>query len=251
MTIADFFSEPSPMMLQDALRSDLMQMIIARDRATPRHQQVELGPSEIGHPCLRRLAYGLTAVERANPYYDPLPSIIGTATHTWLQSAGELANEQLRRQRWLTENKIQVITGLSGSCDLYDVDTHTVIDWKLPGASRFTAYRKNMPTIYRTQVHLYGKGFTNAGFPVKTVAICLLPRGGSLNSMHLWSEPYDETIADEAIARRNMVIALCSDWDVEHNPDRYHWFAKTPLDCVFCPQWRPHPIGPLQCQGDQ
>lgn len=247
----DFFDnvpEPEP---EDELRSDLMQMIIARYHATPRNQQIELGPSEIGHPCLRRLAYGLTAVERANPYFDPLPSIIGTASHTWMQSAAEFANKQLGRERWITEKKVKPTTDLSGSSDLYDTDTQTVIDHKFPGANRFTAYKKNIPLIYKIQVHLYGKGFINAGLPVKRVAICLLPRGGSLKAMHLWSEPYDESIADEAIAKRNMVIALCSDWDVENNPDRYHWFAQTPHDCVFCPQWRPNPTGPLQCKGDQ
>lgn len=251
MSISDFFADAPQPEPEDVLRSDLMQMITDRDRATPRHQQIELGPSEIGHRCLRRLAYGLTATERANPYYDPLPSIIGTATHTWLFEAAVEANLKLNRIRWYAETKLEISQGLRGTCDLYDGDSETVIDWKVPGANRFTTYRKNMSAIYRTQVHLYGKGFVNAGYKVKQVAICLLPRGGSLSSMHLWSEPYNETIADEAIGRREMVIALCSDWDVERNPDRYQWFATTPSDCVFCPQWRPNPVGPLQCKGDQ
>lgn len=272
--MTDFWDAPPPPPPEDALRSDLIQMIVDRYRVTPRHQQVELGPSEIGHLCLRRLAYGLTNAQQSNPYFDPLPSIIGTAAHTWMESAARAANEPLYeefarecdkepdpetrmfkldtfKRRWLTETKVEIVTGLSGTCDLYDTTTNTVIDWKFPGASRFTAYRKAIPLHYRTQVHLYGKGFVRAGYPVKTVAICLLPRGGSLNSMHLWSEPYDEKLADEAIARREMVIALCNDWDVENNPDRYHWFATSPSDCMFCPQFSPRPVGPLQCKGDQ
>lgn len=249
--MTDFWAAPDPPPPEDILHSDLMQMIVDRYHATPRNRQIELGPSEIGHPCLRRLAYGLTGVKQSNTYFDPLPSIVGTAAHTWMQTAAHHANEQLRRERWITEKKVHVAYDLAGSCDLYDADTATVVDWKFPGANRFTAFCKNMPTIYRVQAHLYGRGFINEGLPVKTVAVCLLPRGGSLKSMHLWSEPYSDKIADEAIARRETVIALCSDWDVENNPDRYHWFAMTPVDCVFCPQFVPRPTGPLQCQGDQ
>lgn len=247
--LALFFAPEPPPDPKEVLRQDLLTMIKDRDKATPRHLQVELGPSEVGHPCLRKLAYGLLAVPRANPYYDPLPSIIGTAVHTWLESAAAHANKTLGRQRWITEMKVNVAPGLSGSCDLYDVDTRTVIDWKVPGKNRFDMYRKDMSPVFKAQVHMYGLGFERAGYPVKRVAVCLVPRGNGLNLTHLWMEDYDPAIAHAAVQRREQVLSLLSDWDVEHNPDRLEWFAKTEYDCVFCGQWRPNPVGPMQCDG--
>ena len=245
-TITEFFAPPDP---DEMLRNDLIQVIKDRDAATERHLQKALGPSEVGHPCLRKMAYGLMDRAHANPYYDPLPSIIGTAVHSWLFTAAVLANEKLNRQRWHAEIKVKILPEMSGTADLYDADTQTVVDWKVPGKNRFDAYRREMSPIYRTQVHLYGKGLIKMGHPVSRVAICLLPRGGSLQSTYLWTEAYDERIADAAIDRFYAVIALLSDWEVEKHPERYHWFAKSAPDCVFCKYWRPRPEGPFECEG--
>ena len=81
MTTADFFNVTTP--VEDPIREALVEMVMNRYHATPRHQQIELGPSEIGHPCMRKIAQGTMAVPRQNPEYDPLPSIVGTAAHTW------------------------------------------------------------------------------------------------------------------------------------------------------------------------
>lgn len=246
MTVTEQFFTTNP---ADALKQDIVDMIKARDEAAPRSKQLELGPSEIGHPCMRRLAYGLMLVERSNPSFDPLPAIIGTATHKWLETAAMYANTTLGRKRWHVETRVNITSWLSGSCDLYDADTGTVIDYKVPGATQFAALRKQMSDTYRTQTHLYGKGFRNAGLPVQTVAVMLIPRGGTLAGAHLWSEPYDETIADAAIARRDQAVCLLNDFEVEQNPERYEWFAKSGPHCVFCPWFSPNPTSPLQCGG--
>lgn len=251
---ADFFNEidqynATP---ETPLRQALSDMIIARHQATPRHLQVELGPSEVGHPCMRKMAYGMMDVPKSNPPFDPLASIIGTATHTWLETAAAHANTVLGRQRWITEMRVEVAPGLSGSCDLYDCDTQTVIDWKVPGTLRFAKYKKNPGPVYINQVFMYGLGFENAGYPVSTVAIAFIPRGKSLRSMHLWSAPYDREIAEAALKRRIAVIEMLDQFDVENNPDRYQWFPTEPWDCPFCPWWSPRPDGSgLQCKGDQ
>lgn len=235
---------------QTPLRQALTDFIIARHEATPRHQQVELGPSEVGHPCMKRMAYGMMDAPKCNPPFDPLASIIGTATHTWLESAATHANEQLGRQRWLTETRVEVAPGLSGSCDLYDTDTATVIDWKVPGTLRFTKYKKNPGPVYINQVFMYGLGFENAGYPVETVAIALVPRGKSLKSMHVWSQPYDREVALAALKRRTAVIEMLAEFDVENHPDRYAWFPTAQYDCEFCPWWSPRPDDSgRQCGG--
>lgn len=241
---AEFFTDTG-----HSLKQDIVAFIKARDEATPRHQQRELGPSEVAHPCARKLAYGMLHVEKCNPSFDPLPSIIGTATHKWMESAAMHANNVLGRKRWYTEMRVRPASWLSGSCDLYDADTRTVIDYKFPGSGRFKTYTKKMSEVYRVQVHLYGKGFINAGLPVDTVAVMLMPRGGTLASAHLWSEPYDPAVADEVTARRERTLLLCNDFQVEENPDRFEWLEKSGPDCMFCPWFAPNPNGPLQCGG--
>lgn len=252
-TTEDFFTSapPPPAKNDDPLRAMLMALVEERDAATPRHQQKTLGASDVGHPCLRRMAYGLTQAEETNPDFDPLPSIIGTATHTWLGSAAMHANLVLGRTRYLTETRVRIADDLGGTADLYDCDTATVIDWKVPGNNRFKIYRKDPGPMYRAQVHLYGRGLENAGREVKTVAIALIPRGGLLRSMHVWHEDYNPALADAVIARRDAVMTMLANFDTANDPDTYKFFPIEPYDCVFCPWFNPRPKGPLQCKGDQ
>jgi hypothetical protein len=64
-----------------------------------------------------------------------------------------------------------------GSTDLFDHDTRTVIDHKIVGKSTLDNARRHGPSpTYRTQAHLYGMGWINAGQPVTDVAIAYLPR---------------------------------------------------------------------------
>lgn len=245
---ADFF-DVQPI-ASDPLRDELVAMIRTRDAATPRHLQVELGPSDVSHPCHRRMAYGIMAEPGGNPSFDPLPAIIGTAVHHWLDTAAQHANEVLGRERWLTETRVEVAPGLSGSCDLFDLDTGTVIDWKVVGTPRLAKYRKDPGPLYKAQVHLYGRGFQNAGHQVNRVAIAFVPRGATLHSLHVWSADYDPKITEDVLTRREQVICLLNDFDIQNNPDRYSWFPVEPLDCMFCSWYSPTPSGPLQCKGD-
>ena len=246
--VQDFFAVDEKALLHN----DLIRMIMDRHLTTPRHLQVELGPSELGHPCTRHLAYALTndPLPRCNPQWDPLPSIIGVATHAWLADAAVLANTLLGRDRWLAETKVYPADWLSGHADLFDCDTGTVIDWKVPGVNQFGILSREMSPIYRAQAHMYGKGFARAGHEVKTVAVMLLPRGGSLAGAHLWSEPYNEQLADDVLARRQRIVEQLEVFDIHNHPERYEWFEKKAYMCLFCPWFSPKPDGPLQCSGN-
>lgn len=247
-SLADFFADAinAPV---DPVRDALVDMIKQRYRATPRHLQVELGPSDVSHPCMRKMAMAMTQVPRCNPEYDPLPSILGTAAHSWMESAARLDNERLGRERWLIETRLEVAPGLSGSCDLFDTDTLTVIDHKFLGYTSFMSYTKYIGPQYKAQVTLYGRGFKRLGYDVQRVAVAIFPRSGTLSKMHLWSEDYDDDLASEVLLRRERVIGLCDDLEVEANPDRYQWIPETPYLCIWCPFWAPNPSGPLQCKG--
>lgn len=251
MNTEEFFSGSNPDQQADPFRDELVNMIRGRYIATPRHQQRELGPSDISHPCMRKMALGIMEAPEVNPQFDPLPSIIGTAMHTWLESAADHANMIAGRTRWLTETRLTVAPGLSGSCDLFDLDTETVIDWKVIGSTRFAKYRKDPGPIYRTQVHLYARGFENMGQSVKQVAIAIIPRGATLGSMHVWRADYDPAVADEALKRRDRVLCMLNDLDIENHPERFAWIEKSPHDCIWCPWWRPKPQGHMECEGEE
>lgn len=231
------------------IREELVSIIHARNDATPRHQQVELGPSDVSHPCTRKIAYALMGVERCNPEFDPLPSIIGTAVHSWLDSAATHANNQLGRMRWLTETRVSPADWLTGSCDLFNQEDGEVVDWKVLGNSSFKKYKKNMNPAYRTQVNLYGLGFERAGHTVNRVGVMMIPRAGLLSGAYLWLEPYNRQIALDALQRRENALCLLNDLQIEQNPERFKLLEKAGDSCLFCPYFAPKPEGPLQCEG--
>lgn len=197
---------------------------------------------------MRRMAYGMMEIPRCNPEWDPLPSILGTAAHAWMEEAARADNERLGRERWLIETRVNVAPGLSGSSDLYDTDSGTVIDHKFLGYTSFSAHIKDPGEQYKNQLRLYGKGFQNAGYDVKRVCIAMFPRTGTLTKMHMWFEDYDEVKADAVLARRESVMIMLDSFDVDIDPARYQWI---PIDntagCVFCEWWSPNPQNPLQC----
>ena len=247
LTLEDFFSVENPTV--DPLWTDLAEMIKAKYNTTPRNLQKALGPSQVGHPCMRKLAYGMMQAPRSNPPYDPLPSVVGTAMHTWLEDAARMDNERLERERWLIETRVEVTPGLTGSADLFDTDSGTVIDWKNLGTTTFPVKVKNPGTTYKAQIHMYGRGFKRMGYDVRRVCIAILPRAGTLRKMHLFLEDYDDDFVDSVLARRDAVIAMLNDFDVETDPARYKWFPTSPDTCIFCEWWRPEPKTPYECDG--
>ena len=237
----------------DELARSLRDMIRNGSRMMPRSQQKALGPSEVGHPCPRKLAYGLMDEPGEPGFSDPLPSLIGTAFHTWLEWAAAQHNTQLGYERWLPETKVTVREGLSGTCDLYDCNTDTVVDHKIVGKSSYDTYTRHGPSsTYRAQVHLYGAGYRNLGFDVKNVAIHFIPRTtAQLHKTHVWSEPYNQALVDSVLARLDAVTLLIEAFDVERNPNGYMNIPTMPETCRFCRWWSPDADGsnPLRCNG--
>lgn len=167
----------------------------------PRNQQKCIGPSGVNHPCARRVGYELLEVEPVNEQDGWLPSI-GTAYHEFLS---KVFSGPHTAGRFLVEQRVDVgeIGGepVTGSCDAYDTATATVIDHKLVG-STLKGYKAHGPgQQYRGQIHLYGRGWQRARYPVDQVMIAFLPRNGSLDQAYFWHEKYDEQIAVQALQR--------------------------------------------------
>jgi hypothetical protein len=194
----------------ELLHRELLHLIRTSIRDNPRSLQTRIGPSELGTPCDRWLSHKLLDTLPVNDRQAPWLPTIGTAVHAWLEDTFAIDNvrhvENGRAERWLLEQRLNVGTvggqSITGSCDLYDTITATVVDWKIVGKTRLEKYKRHGPgEQYRVQAHAYGRGWVRKGFAVEQVAICFLPRNGELTETVWWHEPYDEQVAVAALAR--------------------------------------------------
>lgn len=191
-------------------KQPLMEAIYWADANTARSIQRHIGPSEIGTDCPREVAFKLAGTPEAGQGVDPWFAVMGTAVHEWLSFALDeyqkiVLGREGENRRWLVEQRVRIEHdefGLSGNTDVFDRDRLEVIDYKLFGNDALKNLRENGPTTtYRVQAHTYGKGWRQRGYDVKSVAIVGLPRSSFLRNMHIWSEPFDESIADAALSR--------------------------------------------------
>ncbi len=217
----------------------------------PRSAQIEIGPSEIGHPCNRWLAHRLAGTPPTGLQTPPWRQAVGTAVHdafdTWL----DYANQQ-RGMRWLFNLRVNVgdlYPGrpITGRLDALDVLTATVIDLKVPGKNAMTTYGPGKPESpqYRVQTQLYARGACRAGFPVDHVGVLRVPAAGELSTAVWKSTPYDEAVAVNALDRAGgiarMVDALGTKAipiqpTTEHYCNRCDYFAPNTKDLTTaCP----------------
>ena len=206
----------------------------------PRSLQKRIGPSEVGMDCLRRLAYKVLGTPE-RPMRPNWNATIGTAVHAWLESVFDIPDDDTGLKRWYTETRVDVgeINGyghITGSCDLYDRMTGTVLDHKIVSPTQLRKYRINGPSAqYRTQAHLYGRGWVRAGLPATHVAICFLPRGGRLSDAFLWHEPYNEQIALDGLNRLAGLIVLAG----RMGTDMLAIIPTADQYCASCPFYSP------------
>jgi hypothetical protein len=236
---------------------EILRMVREYDASRPRSMQRYLGPSEIGSPCARQLAMKLAHTPEVNQVADPWFPIVGSAVHEWLARMAEWYNDvylgRANNPRFIVENRVQVKAkeggyDTSGSTDMYDVDYQRVVDWKIVGVTTMRKVEKGDTPIekagpqYTIQTMTYGKGWEQAGYPVKSVMIAFLPRSNFLNKMKLVEMPYDRAVADAA---QDRVAAI----DRLRGQLQPHQFPAG--DCtIWCPFYVPGvPLGPGSCPG--
>lgn len=224
--------------------AEIRRIVHASAAQAPRSLQAHLGPSEIGHVCDRQVAGKLAGLPRTNHVIDPWPSIIGTATHAWLEQAFRSENDRLGRIRWVPETRVTPIDGHSGTADLYDADEQSVNDHKVLGPTSMARIRSaaGPPRHYVVQLLLYAHGYRRLGLPVCRVAILAYPRTtASLDGLYVWDRPHtpaDDALLDDVLvqldARKQWAAALlagtCQLTDVP---------ADASDDCHFCEFFRP------------
>jgi hypothetical protein len=225
MTIAPYMPKPLPERLTQRggdpalLGGELLDVIGTAIANQPRTLQKRIGPSEVGHPCPRRLAYKVMGAPEFNPHQGVAwKPFIGTCVHTGIEQVFIRDNRRWSAEvgpgyeRWACETRVDVgdINGavIDGSCDLYDRITASVVDWKVVGPAMLKHYKADGPgPQYRSQAHLYGRGWRRAGHPVDTVMIVFLPRNEELHHTYVWHEPYDEQVAVTALQRLEAITA--------------------------------------------
>lgn len=218
------------------LAAHMVGVITAAANGEDRNRQVAIGPSEIGHPCARRLAYRMLDWPKTNPDTDPWPSVVGTAVHAWLAYALAQTNAD---GRYLIEQRVDTGT-TRGTADLFirtfDRLSGIVVDHKVPGSTAMQRYRKHGPgEQYRTQIHTYGYGLARAGETVTDVAIVFYPRSGRLDGIHVWTEPFDPAVAETATGRLVAITELVASLNVEDRPEMWGHIPATPSNCAWCP----------------
>lgn len=227
--------------------TDALTIIENGIRQQPRSQQKLIGPSEIGTDCDHCLAAKLAGWEETERDVAWLP-FIGTAVHAELAGIFETDNARAstagRRPRWRVEQRVEVGTigghHISGTCDLYDTATGTVLDWKIVGAQTLRTAKAAPKPVYRIQGQLYGLGQKNAGHTPRKVAIAHLPRNAvSLAHAVIHVEDYDPAIAHQALERANRIHANLTTLAAISDEIRDSWITSQERapGCFSCPRY--------------
>lgn len=214
----------------EALRQRIIKLVTDASNGAARSLQKAIGPSEFGHPCTRQVAFKVAGVPKNPDYRDPMPSILGTAFHTWMET-------HLPRDEWIPEQRVNVSEGLDGHSDAYHIPTRTVVDWKLLGNTAHRDYSGGyVSTQYNIQRHSYGLGFARAGYPVERVALAIFGRAKTLQDLYVDSVVWDPAVAQRAVDRLEIVRNYVATTGASAT-NRAPLLAIEPTvsDCYFCP----------------
>jgi CRISPR/Cas system-associated exonuclease Cas4 (RecB family) len=190
----------------------LVKALHDKENKKSRSTQVQIGPSELGG-CRRKVWYRLNGQPETNDNELKLAAIMGTAIHAAIENA-------------LADNKEVVLEqtveygGMKAHVDCYIPSTGDVIDWKTVKAKNLNYFPSQQQ---RWQVQVYGYLISKSGLgKVQTVNLVAIPRDGDERDVLVHSEPYDETIALEAL---NWLEAIKQS-DVAPSPERDEGYCK-------------------------
>lgn len=256
-TLAEILATPTMLGADPSLQwADLRHTIEHAIRNDPRSLQKRIGPSEVGHPCDRRLSYHLAGVHESQADGVNWKATIGRAVHAWLEGVFRDANDALVAaglgHRFLVEQRVVggTLNGedIDGSTDLFDIAARTVVDWKVTTKKKIASYVRHGPGAqYEVQGQSYGAGWERRGVKVDRIAIVFLPRDGELAEGHMWSAPYDATVAPAAFARLGAISLAVRTL----GPKAHELMATADAYCRFCPWYRAGSADIAQaCPGD-
>lgn len=175
----------------------LIKALHEKENSRPRSTQVQIGPSELGG-CRRKVWYRLNNQPETNDNEMKLAAIMGTAIHGAIEKALE-NNKEVVIEQTVEHN------GMKAHVDLYIPGTGDVVDWKTVKMKNLSYFPSQQQ---RWQVHTYGYLIEQSGTgKVHNVHLVAIPRDGDERDVVVHSEPYDESIALEAMAWLEQVKA--------------------------------------------
>ena len=229
---------PSPEVAHE-VKQELSTILIWSEQHSPRSQQVNIGPSELGTDCDRQLAYRVMGLTGPNDgMADPWPAFVGSAIHTRIEAAiRKYERAHPHADPWNIEERVVADPLISGCADLNR--KWLLVDIKSAGKDVMDKVRKNDISLRNIkQIMVYAKGLRDAGRPITHVALVFVPRAGWLKDMHVWAAPYDEAIALAAIARPYELAAKLQELDVVNHPHRWNLIDASPsFACQWCPMY--------------
>lgn len=244
------------------LRDMLIDIILEHEKSRPRSQQTALGPSEIGDPCPRKLAYKVSHFPEPLSYVDdPWFAIMGTAIHTHLGTAldrvNQLALDRGEQAPWLIEQRVTVRADneglLEGNMDAYNFWLRRPVDHKVVGKTTHTKVRRHGPSKeYHVQIQGYGVGAVNLGLKVDKVSIAFYPRFDNITrAMYVWTGPFLPGLVDKALSRVDIIDELIRQLNPLKDPRQFTKIKAVPSEnCRLCPWFKPGEDTGMTCPGN-
>lgn len=214
------------------MKDFLVDILHAKDNSRARSKQTQVGPSELGG-CRRKVWYRLNAQPETNDNELKLAAIMGTAIHSAIENA--IAHADPKHEKYIVEQEVEY-GGMKAHIDLWIPETGDVVDWKTVKKSNLSYFPS---TQQRWQVQVYGYLLDKSGKgkPVN-VNLVAIARDGDERDIKVHSEPYDPSIAEEAL---NWLAAIKETTEAPE-PERDESYCK-----FYCKYY--DPSGELGCIG--
>ena len=171
------------------IKKALIDALYEKENNRGRSKQKQVGPSELGG-CRRKVWYKLNDQPATNGGELKLAAIMGTAIHTAIENA--LANNN----NFILEATVE-FNGMKAHIDLFIPETGDVVDWKTVKYKNLS-YFPSQQQRWQVQVYGYLLDKSGKGKP-KRVSLVAIPRDGDERDIKVHTEPYDESIALEAL----------------------------------------------------
>ena len=171
------------------IKDFLMDALYHKENSRGRSKQKQIGPSELGG-CRRKVWYKLNDQPETNGGELKLAAIMGTAIHAAIEKALS------KNKDILIETEVEY-SGMKAHIDLFIPESGDVIDWKTTKVKNLS-YFPTQQQRWQVQVYGYLLDKSGKGKPQR-VNLVAIPRDGDERDIKVHSEPYDESIALDAL----------------------------------------------------
>lgn len=198
------------------MKDFIVDILHKKENSRPRSTQVQIGPSELGG-CRRKVWYRLNDQPETNDNELKLAAIMGTAIHAHIEEA--LSHADPTGKKYVVEQTVEY-GEMKAHIDLWIPETGDVVDWKTVKKSNLSYFPSEQQ---RWQVQVYGYLLDKSGKGKPTnVNLVAIARDGDERDIKVHSEPYDESIALQAL---NWLAAIKESTDVP-DPERDESYCK-------------------------